>query len=86
MNLGNPVERTIGQLAEKVIEITGSRSQMKYKPLPANDPVRRCPDISMAKEIMGWKPSISLEKGLVQTVDYFRQLLPFINPHFLNNN
>ena len=74
-NLGNPNEFTIRELAEKVIAITGSKSEIVEKPLPSDDPTQRQPDISLAKEKLGWQPEIQLEQGLVKTVDYFRQLL-----------
>ena len=73
VNLGNPVEFTIRELAEKVIELTGSKSELIYKPLPGDDPKQRKPDISLAKEF-GWEPTIQLEKGLVSTIEYFKTL------------
>ncbi len=75
VNLGNPVEISIRELAEKVIEMTGSRSQLVRRPLPADDPRQRCPDISLAKELLDWTPSVDLEAGLHRTVDYFRSTL-----------
>jgi UDP-glucuronate decarboxylase len=75
LNIGNPSEFTIRELAEKVIALTGSRSQIEYKPLPADDPVQRQPDIGLAKEKLGWTPKIRLEQGLEKTVDFFRALL-----------
>jgi UDP-glucuronate decarboxylase len=75
VNLGNPVEFTIGQLAEKVIEMTGARSKIVRKPLPADDPTQRCPNITVAKSILGWEPKIPLENGLRRTIDYFDKLL-----------
>lgn len=75
VNLGNPGEFTIKQLAELVIELTGSKSELIYKPLPANDPTRRRPDISLAKEKLGWGPTIPLREGLKPTVAYFDRLL-----------
>ena len=75
VNLGNPGEFTILELAEKVIELTGSRSKLIFEPLPEDDPMQRKPDISMAKENLGWQPKINLEEGLVSTIDYFRGLL-----------
>jgi UDP-glucuronate decarboxylase len=75
INLGNPGEFTIMQLAEMVLEITGSRSHIVRHPLPADDPLQRCPNISRAKEILEWKPSIKLQEGLVRTVEHFSQLL-----------
>ena len=75
VNLGNPGEFTIRELAELVIEMTGSKSQIVYRPLPANDPTRRKPDISLAKEKLDWEPTISLREGLVHTIAYFDEHL-----------
>ncbi len=75
VNLGNPNEFTIRQLAEKVIAMTGSKSEIVQKPLPGDDPTQRQPDISLARSKLGWGPDIQLEQGLVQTIAYFRQLL-----------
>jgi len=75
VNLGNPVEFTILELAEKVIERTGSQSKIIHKPLPEDDPVRRQPDISLAREHLGWEPGVSLEEGLQKTIPYFRKFL-----------
>jgi len=75
VNLGNPQETTILQLAKKIIEITGSSSPIVHKPLPQDDPVRRRPDISLAKEKLNWEPKVPLEKGLEKTVQYFDELL-----------
>ena len=75
INLGNPEELTILSLAEIIRELTGSRSEIHFESLPADDPVRRKPDISAAEELLNWKPKVSLEEGLKQTVDYFDQLL-----------
>ncbi len=75
MNLGNPEEYTIQQLAELIIALTGSRSSIKYCPPLEDDPKQRCPDISKAKEILNWRPSISVEEGLLQTVAYFEKQL-----------
>jgi len=75
MNLGNPGEFTIRELAEKVIELTGSKSKMVRKPLPADDPMQRKPDISFARRTIGWEPRIQLEAGLRRTIAYFEQLL-----------
>jgi UDP-glucuronate decarboxylase len=74
-NLGNPNEFTIRQLAEKVIAMTGSKSEIVEKPLPSDDPTQRQPNISLAREKLGWEPDIQLEQGLVQTIAYFQQLL-----------
>lgn len=75
VNLGNPDEFTIRELAELVLELTGSASKLVYKNLPSDDPVRRKPDISLAKEQLSWEPSIPLKIGLVKTIDYFDNLL-----------
>ena len=75
VNLGNPNEFTIRQLAEKVIAMTGSKSELVQKPLPGDDPTQRQPDITVARAKLGWEPDIQLEQGLVQTIAYFRQLL-----------
>ena len=77
INLGNPGEFTVRELAETIIRITGSKSKIVYKPLPQDDPARRKPDISLARELLGWMPGISLEDGLRQTIDYFRHLKDF---------
>lgn len=74
-NIGNPDEFTIKQLAEKVIEITGSKSKLVYKPLPSDDPMQRQPVIDLAKKELGWEPKVKLESGLVKTIAYFDGLL-----------
>jgi UDP-glucuronate decarboxylase len=75
VNMGNPVEFTIRQLAEKVIELTGSKSKLVFRPLPADDPMQRKPDITLAREKLGWEPRVPLEQGLVRTIAYFDELL-----------
>ena len=75
INLGNPVENTILELAEKVIDLTKSKSRIVYKLLPQDDPVQRQPDISLAKEKLGWEPGIKLDDGLLKTIKYFKNLL-----------
>ncbi len=75
MNLGNPCEFTILQLAEKVIEMTHSKSKLIYKALPYDDPAQRKPDISLAKKMISWEPQTSLEMGLEKTIAYFEKLL-----------
>ena len=72
VNVGNPGEFTILELAEKVLKLTGSRSRIVHGALPQDDPVRRCPDIKLAGEKLGWKPTISLDEGLPPTIAYFR--------------
>ena len=74
VNLGNPVEMTIRELAEAVIELTGSRSKLVQKPLPPDDPTQRRPDISRAKSMLGWEPKVSLKDGLAPTIAYFASL------------
>jgi UDP-glucuronate decarboxylase len=75
VNLGNPSEFTIRQLAEKVIALTGSKSQLVFKPLPADDPLQRQPDIRLAREKLGWQPAVPLDDGLRRTIEYFDGLL-----------
>jgi UDP-glucuronate decarboxylase len=75
VNLGNPNEFTILQLAELVIKIIGNKNNIIFKPLPQDDPMQRKPDITLAKKELGWEPSIMLEEGLVKTVEYFDRLL-----------
>ena len=75
MNLGNPVELTIGQLAHRIIALTGSRSSIQYLPAPADDPRQRQPDISLATATIGWKPVVELDEGLALTIAYVSELL-----------
>ena len=75
MNLGNPGEFTIKELAEKVIDLTGSKSKLTFKELPTDDPMQRCPDIAQAKSELGWEPKVKLEDGLVKTIAYFESLM-----------
>jgi len=75
VNLGNPNEFSIRELAELVLEITGSKSPIVTQPLPQDDPVQRRPDIALAKEKLDWKPQVSLKEGLEKTVEYFRQVI-----------
>ncbi len=75
VNLGNPVETTVAELADIVLSITGSKSEVEHRPLPSDDPVRRCPDISLARETLDWEPRTSLRDGLKSTIDYFDDLL-----------
>jgi UDP-glucuronate decarboxylase len=75
VNLGNHSEYTIRELAEAVLRLTGSRSKLSFKPLPSDDPMRRCPDITLAKARLDWKPAVPLEDGLKETIGYFRVLL-----------
>jgi UDP-glucuronate decarboxylase len=80
VNIGNPNEFTIKELAEKVLSLTGIGSQLVFKPLPSDDPQQRQPDISLAKEALGWSPSIELEEGLKRTVAYFRDVARVATP------
>jgi len=75
INLGNPAEFTILELARKVIDKTGSRSRIEFRPLPENDPAQRQPDIGRARELLGWQPTVPLDEGLVRTIAYFDELL-----------
>jgi len=75
VNVGNPGEFTILQLAEKIIDITGSKSKIIFQPLPADDPMQRKPDITLAKKELDWEPKVKLDEGLVKTITYFDQLL-----------
>jgi UDP-glucuronate decarboxylase len=74
VNLGNPGEFTIRQLAEKVIALTDSRSELVFRPLPSDDPRQRQPDIALARATLGWEPAIPLEMGLKKTIEYFATL------------
>ncbi|MEM7208449.1 MAG: UDP-glucuronic acid decarboxylase family protein [Pseudomonadota bacterium] len=74
VNLGNPSEKTIRELAELVIELCASNSELVFEELPQDDPVRRCPDITLAKQELKWKPEIGIEHGLAKTIDYFRSI------------
>ncbi len=74
MNLGNPNEFTIRALAETIAEMTGPKSEIVFKPLPEDDPTQRCPDITLAKSVLGWEPTIQLRDGLARTIDYFKSI------------
>jgi len=78
VNLGNPSEFTIGELAEAVLRLTRSKSKIVFKPLPQDDPVRRCPDIALAKERLGWEPRVSLDEGLRLSIEYFQKRLGLV--------
>ena len=73
LNLGNPEEFKIIELAQLIIDLTGTKAKIDYKPLPSDDPTQRCPDISLAKEKLGWKPKVSLKEGLLKTIEYFEE-------------
>ncbi len=75
VNIGNPHELTMRQLAERIVALTGSKSRIVEKPLPADDPKKRKPDITRARTLLGWEPTVSLEEGLPKTLDYFRKKL-----------
>lgn len=75
VNIGNPSERTIRELAELTIKLTESRSKLVFEPLPVDDPTRRCPDITRAKQLLGWEPRVGIEEGLRETIAYFREYI-----------
>jgi UDP-glucuronate decarboxylase len=75
INLGNPVELTVRELAELILDLTGSRSKIVHRPLPQDDPHKRRPDISEAERLLGWRPTVSLREGLTKTIPYFEELL-----------
>jgi dTDP-glucose 4,6-dehydratase len=71
VNIGNPDERTVMEIAKTIIEITGSASEIVFEPLPADDPARRCPDIALARRVLGWEPTIELREGLTRLRDWY---------------
>jgi nucleoside-diphosphate-sugar epimerase len=75
VNIGNPVEMTITEIAETIIRMTRSKSRIIYKPLPTDDPKQRRPDITRARTLLGWEPHVQLDEGLVKTIEYFRTKL-----------
>lgn len=75
VNLGNPAEFRVIELAEMILRLTGSSSKVQYRPLPSDDPERRRPDIDLARKVLGWEPKVSLEEGLKETIPYFRRVL-----------
>ena len=75
MNIGNPAETTILEFATRIVELTGSSSKIIFKPLPADDPKQRQPDITLAREILGWQPETDIDTGLKKTIDYFSRIL-----------
>lgn len=83
VNLGNPHEVTVLELAERILDITGSRSRLVRKPMPIDDPTRRCPDIGLARETLGWSPSVPLDEGLRRTVAWFEASLSDVRPKTL---
>ena len=74
INIGNPVEFTMLELAELVLELTGSQSQLAYEALPADDPLQRCPDITLARKLLKWEPTVDIREGLKNTIDWFRKV------------
>ena len=80
VNLGNPGEFTIRQLAELVVELSGSRSRLVYEPLPVDDPRQRRPDIELAERLLNWRPTVPLREGLLKTIAYFERLLSTDGP------
>jgi UDP-glucuronate decarboxylase len=75
INIGNPHEIPVSELAQRVVDITGSSSRIVHRPLPQDDPLQRCPDITLAKNVLGWQPTVELDSGLRKTAAYFGQLL-----------
>ena len=75
VNLGNPHEIPVRELAERVVRLTGSRSRIVHRPLPQDDPMQRCPDITLARRLLDWKPTVALDDGLGRTISYFDRLL-----------
>ncbi len=75
VNIGNPHEIPVRELAERIVRLTGSSSTIVYRPLPQDDPTQRCPDISLARRLLGWEPTVKLDDGLARTIDYFSTLL-----------
>jgi UDP-glucuronate decarboxylase len=75
VNVGNPTECTIRELAERIVAMTGSKSKIVYRPLPSDDPLQRCPDITRAREWLQWEPKVPLQQGLESTIRYFDRLL-----------
>jgi len=73
VNIGNPNEFTILECAREVLELTGSKSEFRYLPMPEDDPTRRCPDIAKAKALLGLEPKTNLRQGLIKTIEYFRR-------------
>jgi UDP-glucuronate decarboxylase len=75
VNIGNPNEFTILELAQKVIQLTGSKSKIIYQPLPSDDPMQRQPDISLAKKELNWSPNVQLDEGLIKTIRFFKTII-----------
>jgi UDP-glucuronate decarboxylase len=81
INIGNPHEIPVRELAERVTRLTGSASQIVLQPLPQDDPLQRCPDIAMARRVLGWQPVVELEDGLGRAIGYFAGLLGDMGGH-----
>jgi UDP-glucuronate decarboxylase len=75
VNVGNPHEIPVRELAERIVRLTGSKSEIVYRPLPQDDPTQRCPDITLARKLMEWEPTVALDDGLQRTIAYFAALL-----------
>jgi UDP-glucuronate decarboxylase len=75
VNIGNPHEITVRALAERIVAQTGATSRLMFRPLPQDDPMQRCPDITLARQMLGWEPLVELDEGLAKTIEYFRTLL-----------
>ncbi len=75
VNLGNPAEMPVRQLAERILKIANGKSKLVFQPLPVDDPVQRCPDITLAREALKWEPKVALDEGLARTIAYFDKLL-----------
>ena len=86
INLGNPSECTIGELATTIIDLVGSRSRIAYKPLPTDDPKQRCPDIREADKTLGWRSTVALQDGMSDTVAYFDAMLSGAGKHSTHAN
>ena len=80
VNIGNPNEFTVLECARRVIEVTGSKSKIRYEPLPEDDPKQRRPDITKARTLLGWEPKVDLEAGLRLSLPYFREALQQLQP------
>ena len=75
INIGNPAEYQIIEIAETVLRLVGGQSKIAFMPLPADDPQQRCPDISLARQELDWEPMVQLDDGLAETINYFRQMI-----------
>ena len=84
VNIGNPQEFTILELAQRIIELTGSRSKIVYRPLPSDDPLRRKPDIDLAKRKLDWSPNVNLDRGLKKTIAFFETIVPVEQPELIH--